>query len=954
MVKSSVKARPNLLWMYKKKDDAISSHNSKRSGKLVKGLITTENCNLFEIFLVSTTIHGRYYKDSHTVLGKTYGACVLQDFEALTPNLLARSIETVEGGGIVVLLLKNVNTFKQIFDMTMDVHDHFKTEAYKDVRGRFNERLIRSLADCKNCLFIDSGDISVLPVSELTAKIDPVDYLIRTEDTVLKNFQDNLGDIPAMAPLVKLCRTFDQAKSLAQIVETLFDKNTVPPTSITAARGRGKSALMGLCIAASIAFGYTNIYVTSPSPENLVTLFEFILKGFDALELEEHTHYSITRSTNPDLNKAIIRISVTESNKTRQTIQYFFPTDAHVLNAADLLVIDEAAAIPLPVVKSMLGPYITLLSSTINGYEGTGRSLSLKLLSQLQKEKNAPPPIKLQEAIRYSVDDQIEKWLNSLLCLDSEKVFDTNSSCPPPDSCDLYYVERDSLFSYHPAAETFLQKMVSILVASHYKNSPNDLQLLADAPAHHVFCLLSPITKSTVIPEIFVVIQVALEGTLSRRNVDGALAKGQKPSGDLIPWTVIEQYGDKDFSKLAGARVVRIATHPNYQRMGYGKRALKLLKDYYKGKFTPIDEDFEVNKTNPKLSRDEEKDDGKLLKPKKNIPTLLRKLAERIPEKLDYVGTCFGLTKELLRFWKSQKFVPVYLSQKENELTGEHSCLMVSDLVFQKDDGQPDLDHWLSSYFVDFRRRILKLSGKTFTKLETCMVLSLLEHKSVTVPTKTLTNDVIYQRLIPHDIQRLRSFVSHQIEYRLILDVIADLAQLFFENYFPSLQLNSLEKVVTLGSGLQNKDMNTLAKELNMNNNQVLVKFFDCIKKLTGVIVSTLEAGFTLDEPEKNLTLSQQNNNKKLPAEERTTANNTSVSTKKFSKMGEKTLDELNEFAIKGSTGEWEAALNKSDKSGILSVKVGEKKRVNEGIQEQAAKKMKKKNKKPFFKKMKK
>ena len=39
-------------------------------------------------------------------LGNTYGMCVLQDFEALTPNLLARTIETVEGGGAIVLVLK--------------------------------------------------------------------------------------------------------------------------------------------------------------------------------------------------------------------------------------------------------------------------------------------------------------------------------------------------------------------------------------------------------------------------------------------------------------------------------------------------------------------------------------------------------------------------------------------------------------------------------------------------------------------------------------------------------------------------------------------------------------------------------------------------------------------------------------------------------------------------------
>lgn len=160
---------------------------------------------------------------------------------------------------------------------------------------------------------------------------------------------------------------------------------------MTAARGRGKSAAMGLSIAAAVAFGYVNIYVTSPHPENLITLFEFVLKGFDALEYQEHADYSIIRSTNPDFKKAVIRINI--SRNSRQTIQYISPTDTHLLNAADLLVIDEAAAIPFSCVKNMLGPYLIFMASTINGYEGTGRSLSLKLISQIQKEHNAPPPV---------------------------------------------------------------------------------------------------------------------------------------------------------------------------------------------------------------------------------------------------------------------------------------------------------------------------------------------------------------------------------------------------------------------------------------------------------------------------------------------------------------------------------------------------------------------------------
>lgn len=170
-------------------------------------------------------------------------------------------------------------------------------------------------------------------------------------------------------------------------------------------------------MAGAVAFGYVNIYVTSPHPENLITFFEFVLKGFDALEYQEHADYTIIRSTNADYKKAIIRINI--SRNSRQTIQFISPSDAHLLNAADLLVIDEAAAIPFTAVKKMLGPYLVFMASTINGYEGTGRSLSLKLISQIQKEHNAPQPV---SNFRYFVQNpvNIHEFL-TLLCRSNSK-----------------------------------------------------------------------------------------------------------------------------------------------------------------------------------------------------------------------------------------------------------------------------------------------------------------------------------------------------------------------------------------------------------------------------------------------------------------------------------------------------------------------------------------------------
>lgn len=48
--------------------------------------------------------------------------------------------------------------------------------------------------------------------------------------------------------------------------------------------------------------------------------------------------------------------------------------------------VDEAAAIPITLVRQLLGPYMVVLSSTVHGYEGTGRSLSLKLLQSLREQ----------------------------------------------------------------------------------------------------------------------------------------------------------------------------------------------------------------------------------------------------------------------------------------------------------------------------------------------------------------------------------------------------------------------------------------------------------------------------------------------------------------------------------------------------------------------------------------
>lgn len=72
---------------------------------------------------------------------------------------------------------------------------------------------------------------------------------------------------------------------------------------------------------------YCSIFVTAPSPENLKTLFEFIIKGLDAMKYEQHSDYDVVQSTNPEFKKSIVRIVMHVHEQPRQIVQYIHPQD---------------------------------------------------------------------------------------------------------------------------------------------------------------------------------------------------------------------------------------------------------------------------------------------------------------------------------------------------------------------------------------------------------------------------------------------------------------------------------------------------------------------------------------------------------------------------------------------------------------------------------------------------
>ncbi|VAH87818.1 RNA cytidine acetyltransferase 1 [Triticum aestivum] len=946
LAKSRVKSRPSVLWCYRNKLE-ISSHRKKRAKQIKKlmqrGLMDPEKADPFSLFLETSDITYCMYKDSERVLGNTFGMCILQDFEALTPNLLARTIETVEGGGLVILLLSSLSSLTSLYTMVMDVHERFRTESHTQAATRFNERFLLSIASCKACIVMDD-ELNILPISSHMKFIQPV---TKNEDSEglserereLKDLKDQFREDFPVGPLIGKCCTMDQGKAVINFLDSILDKSLRSTVALLAARGRGKSAALGLAIAGAIAAGYSNIFVTAPSPENLNTLFDFVCKGLNAMEYKEHLHYDVVKSSDPNLRKAIIQINVHKQH--RQTIQYMKPHDHGKLSQVELLVIDEAAAIPLPIVKALLGPYLVFLSSTVNGYEGTGRSLSLKLLQQLESQSQPSASsdgpsssrlfkkIELNESIRYASGDPIETWLNELLCLDLANSIPNISRLPHPEHCQLYYVNRDTLFSYHKESEVFLQRMMALYVASHYKNSPNDLQLMADAPAHHLFVLLGPVNESeNQLPDILCVIQVCLEGQISQKSAIRSLNEGHAPSGDQIPWKFCEQFQDNVFPSLSGARIVRIAVHPSALRLGYGSAAVKLLSSYYQGEMTVFKDAEEDEEPDVTVSEAAEKASllEESIKPRANLPPLLVNLEDRRPEKLHYLGVSFGLTQELFRFWRKHSFYPFYVGQIPSAVTGEHTCMALSPL--NSDDikaGDSIQLGFLEPFYKDFRQRFRRLLGTSFRHLNFKLAMSVLaskidfSHHEPSEHDTSTTLKLLRDVLSPHDMKRLEAYSNNLVDYHLILDLVPILAHEYFSEKLP-VTLHGAQASVLFCMGLQDKDIGATKEELGIEREQVLSNFIKTMKKLYGYLNNTagkeIEATLPrLKEIEAPLSRSMDEDLDEAAQEVK----------EKRRVADEATVDPklLQKYAIKSDGHEIEKALQneKLSASGVISVK---------------------------------
>ncbi|MBF6058963.1 tRNA(Met) cytidine acetyltransferase TmcA [Thiomicrorhabdus heinhorstiae] len=403
-----------------------------------------------------------------------------------------------------------------------------------------------------------------------------------------------------LKPLVvqeKITPTAEQIEAM-QAVHSVAFGHRKRPLLIHADRGRGKSALLGLAAIDCLLQGKSRIEITAARFDQVAASFHLAETQLQQSELSYEKSRFALNFQHQGQNKVLRFIAPDELLKTP--------------SGADLLMVDEAAHLPTPLLSRLLQQHHRMVfATTLHGYEGSGRGFELRFAKILDRLTPHWKRFQLQQPLRWNVGDPLEATINHLLLLktdlDSKIEFDSTAKIVRFDAPQL--IERTDL----------LQSLFTLLVGAHYQTSPNDLQQLLDAPNLQILCALNHDDK-------VVGVCLAVE--------EGGLPTGQSHiHGHLIPRLLEKNYADQDFLQLKTWRIMRIAVHPDLQRLSIGKSLIE------------------------RLTKD----------------------AESVG--VDYLSSSFGVTPDLLPFWFNQGFRTAHLGVKRDKASATHALAVARALT---------------------------------------------------------------------------------------------------------------------------------------------------------------------------------------------------------------------------------------------------------------------------------
>jgi len=463
------------------------------------------------------------------------------------------------------------------------------------------------------------------------------------------------------------CITQEQEQAVTAILKVARGKRK-RPLVLTADRGRGKSSALAIACAQLLNQAKKDnplsLVITASDIGSLQVFFKQLKQSVSGAQWQGErvtSEYGVVEF-----------IAIDQLLKSPHT--------------ASLVMVDEAAAIPVYILEQLASQYHRMVfSSTVHGYEGAGRGFTLKFLQKLKLLCPQWQRLHINQPIRYRDQDPLEQLIYKACLLDAK--FDAeldelseNASHLSFDDAQLaekFVVKRLSA-SALLADETLLTQVVSVLVTAHYQTKPSDVKMLLDNPQIQLLCLFDKGEQARVVA----VAMLMIEGRYQSNSVSTSISSDEiaavanskrRLSNHFTPQSLLTQCGFISAFDYSYLRVVRIAVAIQYQQQGLGQYFLAEIANYGQ------------------------------------------------QQGVDFVASSFGATKELLSFWFKQDFQLARLGFTKDKASGEYSALVLKALNVKSIEQQRDIRR-------EFYRSFDVLLTDEYNDLATSLVALILHH----------------------------------------------------------------------------------------------------------------------------------------------------------------------------------------------------------------------------------
>jgi tRNA(Met) cytidine acetyltransferase len=558
------------------------------------------------------------FRQAESLLGRDCELLVYDAWSGFDPDLFGLLGGTLLAGGWLVLLTPSLADWPAYADpqlQRLSVHP----VAERHVGGRYLRRLARLLRQAP------ANELLHIPADQNRAD--------------LPRWRGCRAGSRSLGLAGDACVNAEQRQAVAAVLRVARGHRR-RPLMLTAGRGRGKSSALGIAAARLLSEPRRRLLVSAPRRHSLQSFFA---------RLEELLPQGRSEAAAFVLGDSRVSfLAPDELLRQRPT--------------ADLLLVDEAAGIPLPLLQQMLEHYArAVFCSTVHGYEGSGRGFALRFPKTLQRLAPGWHRLVLRQPVRWDEDDPLERLVDRMLMLQADAPVRAGDALVPTGAEPIVgESDRDALV----ADEEWLAALFGLLVQAHYQTSPLDLRHLLDGPNIRIWqasCRGRPVAA----------LLGASEGGFVDAELTAIHGNLRRYPGHLAAQSYSQHLGFEAAPRLRFLRVIRLAVEPGLQRRGLGSR-------------------------------------------------LLREVSRQVADEgYDLLSSSFGLTADLLPFWLASGLEAHALGEQRDAASGAHALLMSRPLSRA---GADLCDAARRRFLEDFPLQL----GETFAQLEEDLALALL------------------------------------------------------------------------------------------------------------------------------------------------------------------------------------------------------------------------------------